>query len=287
MYNCKLCSKSFEKHTSMAAHTAMCPKNPNRENTIKKAATNRKGKPLSQEHKNKISASRKKYLIEHPDKVPYLLNHSSKKSYPEKIFEDTLNKLGIIGWVYNYQNSIYQYDFAFPNLKIDVEIDGKTHLLEHVKLIDKERDEFSISNGWRVIRFDAKSVTYNPIECVNRVKYIIENEIEDSFTKINLPLPKSIKQIKIEENNKLKQQKFLENQDKIQQQINIVLESNIDFTKFGWVQKISDLLNFKPQKVNGWMKKYMLDFYNDKCFKKQNNFVRPVGTAPTYLSLKG
>lgn len=50
---------------------------------------------LSEETKNKISKSRKKYLIENPDKVPYLLNHSSKgpsypESYFEKIFKDKL-----------------------------------------------------------------------------------------------------------------------------------------------------------------------------------------------------
>ena len=34
----------------------------------------------------------KKYLMENPDKVPYLLNHSSKESYPEKYFtEDILD----------------------------------------------------------------------------------------------------------------------------------------------------------------------------------------------------
>ena len=42
----------------------------------------------SNETKEKISISRKKYLSEHPDQVPYLLNHYSKgESYPEKYFE--------------------------------------------------------------------------------------------------------------------------------------------------------------------------------------------------------
>jgi len=28
----------------------------------------------------------KKYFKEHPDRVPYVLNHSSKESYPEQYF---------------------------------------------------------------------------------------------------------------------------------------------------------------------------------------------------------
>lgn len=47
-----------------------------------------KGKLHTEEEKKQISESRKKYLQEHPDKVPYLLNHSSKMSYPEKYFMD-------------------------------------------------------------------------------------------------------------------------------------------------------------------------------------------------------
>lgn len=48
--------------------------------------------------------------------------------------------------------------------------------------------------------------------------------------------------------------------------IDLVLNSNIDFSKFGWVKKVSILINMKHQKVNNWMKKYMNDFYKENCF---------------------
>ena len=67
--------------------------------------------------------------------------------------------MGVIqGWIRNYQNSIYEYDFAFPLKKIDVEVDGKTHNLPKVQEIDKRRDEWSKSQGWRIIRL--KTVLY-------------------------------------------------------------------------------------------------------------------------------
>lgn len=122
------------------------------------------------ESKQKISKSRLKFLMENPDKVPYIINHSSKKSYPEIIFENALISSKITGWKYQFRNGIYQYDFAFPKQKIDVEIDGGTHLNEKVKKIDERRDEFSRQSGWKVIRFTASQVKQNVINCIDILK---------------------------------------------------------------------------------------------------------------------
>lgn len=130
-------------------------------------------KKHSQETKDKISRARIKYLTENPDKVPYLINHSSKKSYPEIIFENALISSGVTGWVYHYQNGIYQYDFAWLEKKINVEIDGSTHNLAKVQKIDSRRDNFSIDNGWVVIRFSADRVKKDVIGCLNELKQFL------------------------------------------------------------------------------------------------------------------
>lgn len=49
-----------------------------------------------------------------------------------------------------------------------------------------------------------------------------------------------------------------------------ILESNIDFTKHGWVTETSKIIGISPQKVNKWMKSRMQDFYKEKCFKRNN-----------------
>ena len=127
----------------------------------------------SEATKKKISESRIKYLFANPDKVPYRINHSSKKSYPEQVFETALISSGIDGWEYAFQNGIYEYDFAFVEKKIDVEIDGGTHKLEKVKRIDARRDDFSKSQGWRVVRFEASRVKKDVIGCINELKQIL------------------------------------------------------------------------------------------------------------------
>jgi very-short-patch-repair endonuclease len=130
-------------------------------------------KKHSEQTKRKISKARIKYLTENPDKVPYLINHSSKKSYPETIFEQALISSGITGWVYAYQNGMYEYDFAWPKQKIDVEIDGSTHNLPKVQKIDARRDKFSIDNGWIVVRFSADRVKKDIISCINELKALL------------------------------------------------------------------------------------------------------------------
>lgn len=51
--------------------------------------------------------------------------------------------------------------------------------------------------------------------------------------------------------------------------IDLVKNSDIDFSKFGWVGQVAILIDKKPQKINEWMKKYMLEFYETKCFKRK------------------
>lgn len=56
----------------------------------------------------------------------------------------------------------------------------------------------------------------------------------------------------------------------INKKVKLILQSNIDFTKFGWVNQVAKLINILPQRVHIFMKKYMLQFYNDNCFKRKS-----------------
>jgi hypothetical protein len=46
----------------------------------------------------------------------------------------------------------------------------------------------------------------------------------------------------------------------------IVLNSDIEFSKYGWVEKLAKEFNLSPQKINKWMKTHMPEFYYEKCF---------------------
>lgn len=65
-----------------------------------------------------------------------------------------------------------------------------------------------------------------------------------------------------------KKNKYELNKIEQKEKIELLLNSDIDFSKFGWVNKASKILNIRPQKVNNWMKKNMLEFYEKNCFKR-------------------
>jgi very-short-patch-repair endonuclease len=107
----------------------------------------------SKETKKKLSEIRTKYLKEHPDQVPYLLNHYSRgDSYPERYFKE-LFEVEKIDLKHHTQIGIYQLDFYNLECKLDIEIDGDQHHLDkRIVESDIRRTEFLESQGWRVFR---------------------------------------------------------------------------------------------------------------------------------------
>ena len=144
------------------------------ENIEKRKAIEAEERKAAEEQRKKISLSRKKYLDENPGQIPYLLNHSSKESYPERIFREHLEKLEIKGWVQEYPYKRYSLDFAFIDKKINVEIDGSTHKLESVREKDIIRDKTLINDGWKVVRFTEYDVKKNIEKIVNELCHLLK-----------------------------------------------------------------------------------------------------------------
>ena len=162
----------------MGAHISNCKQNPNYEEILKsKKEKGRDGRPHTSESRKKISNARKKYLTDNPDKVPYLLNHSSKESYPEKYFTELFLKENIKVEKF-YQIGLYELDFCIPDLKIDIEIDGEQHFCDK-KIIESDikRTKFLEANGWKVIRI--RWSKFQKLSYEDKSKFIVElkNEI--------------------------------------------------------------------------------------------------------------
>lgn len=265
---CNYCNKHFESGQKLGGHKNNCKFDPNYESKLLKrqkcAKKHHKGKKLTQEHKDKISKSRTKYLKENPDQVPYLLNHSSKISYPEQTMIKYLNEHNIKGWIHQMQFSIYQLDFAFPEYKLCVEIDGSTHLLDTVIEIDKRRDKFLNEEGWRVLRITAKEVKNNVYDCINLILDTLgEKQIEipiEFLTKQYYKEEKIRLKNKQKELNRIKKEK--QKEELYNKRKELILNSNIDFNSRGWLTQLSQHLNMTDSGVKKFMKLYMSDFYN-------------------------
>ena len=179
IHDCKYCGKIFPTPCQLGGHTARCINNPNRSKTIEKdrIRATMNNKSSDPEVRKKISIGVRKFLNKNPDRVPYILNHSSKESYPEHIFDNALKSNNFSGYKHPYRFGIYEFDFAFPELLIDVDIDGGTHKLEKVIRIDKIRDEYTKSMGWTVIRFTSDDVIKNIDKCIDTLRRSIEDHI--------------------------------------------------------------------------------------------------------------
>ena len=189
--NCQFCGKECKNRNSLCNHERMCKQNPNKQTsgfslfhdrivrgeakvwnsgltaeTDARVAKHAKaiaeyyttneafwtGKKHTEETKQKISQSRKQYLLEHPDQVPYLLNHSSQESYPEAYFTELFEKEEI-NLHKEYYCLGYFLDFCDPVKKIDIEIDGEQHYVD-TKIVehDKIRNAALEEAGWTVFR---------------------------------------------------------------------------------------------------------------------------------------
>ena len=141
---------------------------------IGKFIPSQKGKAHTEEEKQKISESRKRYLLEHPEKVPYVLNHHSKgDSYPEQYFK-TLFENEQIEYKQNYYQNGYFLDFAWPEQKKYIEIDGEQHYVDpRIVKHDKKRTKKLNDAGWVCIKRIRWS-EYQKLDILEKQKLVLE-----------------------------------------------------------------------------------------------------------------
>lgn len=68
---------------------------------------------------------------------------------------------------------VYRLDFAWPEVRLDVEIDGPRHRRPDVAANDRRRDAYLRSVGWEVLRFDEEAVTYSPGSALGAVRRVL------------------------------------------------------------------------------------------------------------------
>lgn len=233
-----------------------------------------KNKILSEKTKIKISKSMKNVHQKgnHPG-WSFINKDINKRSYPEKWFvKNVLEKNKLYSkYVIKEKLPFHKYflDFAIIDMKVDVEIDGQQHFrceksIEH----DKKRDDFLLKNGWKVYRIAWLELKNNNQTVVDFLEWLESN---NKYRKYDVDEIMSLLKTKFIHGNKKLYDEFRKNKSLERNKIliELVKNSNIEFDKFGWVKKVSDLIGIKEQKVNHWMKKFMCDFYIQKCFKRR------------------
>jgi very-short-patch-repair endonuclease len=234
--------------------------------------TSFKGKSHTEKTKSIIRQKRIEYLKNNFENTPW---NKRKFTYGENVLYDIFlkNKLFEKYIIVNeYCEFPYFLDFAFVNEKVDVEYDGKVHFEHGNKRIehDIKRDEYLKLRGWRIYRIPYYELTKFKIK--DLISFIGNPIIDENLDKVNYMLKyKEYKEKQIQKIEKTKQIKENITIKNIEIKKQMILNSNINFTKFGWVNYVSEILNITPQNVNKWMKRNMLEFYNNNCFKRKIN----------------
>lgn len=225
--------------------------------------------------KNKIRIKRVEYLKVRRGNSAWENRWNNKLSYLESWFYDNIivkynlhSKYDIVN---EYPFYPYFIDFAFLNIKLAVELDGACHFNngEPRKQHDIKRDDFLIENGWKVFRISYKEIN---TETINKFINILNDIYNSDKILDNIVYRGKISYFNTKKRRNRKEyceQIKLNNEQKQKQYIDIVLNSNINFSKFGWVTETSKIINQKPQKVNAWMLRFMKDFYDSNCFKRK------------------
>jgi|GEM_PF-7113910 len=228
----------------------------------------------SDETKAKMRKTRLKYMKNNPQSTAW---RKQSMSYPEKVFKQLIEKHQL-GKKYDIVNeySIFPYfiDFAFVNIKLAIEIDGEQHYTMQSKIDrDKQKDELLISKGWKVYRIPAFKIQ-NEFEDIEKsfLEYLMSFSTQPKMFNFTNDIIKRQQLKKLKKQKRIERQKtkLRQNDDKIKNRKKLLLESNIDFSKFGWIKQASKLFNITPQRTAKWIRKYIPDFY-ESCFKINRN----------------
>lgn len=63
----------------------------------------------------------------------------------------------------------YKVDLAYPEKKIAIEVDGKTHRLKKWIFLDARKTKVLNSLGWEVLRFTNEDVEYRLNKCIEKI----------------------------------------------------------------------------------------------------------------------
>ena len=225
-------------------------------------------KVYSEETKEKMRKKRFEYLSDKNNfqKTAWGKVANGLMTYGEEwlhdIFEENkiYSKYDVI-----FQHPVYPYfiDFAFVNEKVAVEFDGKCHFINKKRIDHDITRDYNLEKlGWRVYR-----IAYDEME-----KFILDDLIlflcDSSIKKFEERLIRS-KELKIPKVDKRALNKIQYN-EKNQRIAEELISSDIDFSSFGWVTKASKIIGLSDQKINGWMKRFLPEFYEINCFKRKH-----------------
>lgn len=207
------------------------------------------GKSVSVETKKKISESMKKAQKEGRAYNIGQSRWNNEHSIPEKwlisVLKNNFNQIENID--YKTEMPFYRYalDFAWPEKRLCIEIDGKQHLYDEKQIArDIEKDRLLKEDGWKELRLKWGYVVAKKEEAIKLITDFL-NECGN----ITIPMYKSQLEIWEEKRKENELAGVLKNkigrfcpkkltEDQWLKRKEIILNSDVDLTKLGWKSEV-------------------------------------------------
>ena len=203
---CKYCGKQIGNAGCLKLHERRCKKNPNYKPTEKQQLKlnkklNKQKYICSDETKEKISKSRKKWLSEHKEQHVWKRNTKFKSVPCENVKQFLIdNNINFVPEYTPFEDVNYCIDIAFPHKKMGIEINGNQHYDKNGNLTQyyQQRHDLFIERRWELYE----------------VHYTKCFDINNSFFKslLNLNLKNEDCSEYIKEQNLRKNKRFIEHE---------------------------------------------------------------------------
>jgi very-short-patch-repair endonuclease len=225
----------------------------------------------TEKSKKTLSLKMHNYLKNNPEKCVWKRSDKFKSAPCEKLKKHLKdNNISFVEEYKPLKNRLFSIDIAFPDKKIGIEVNGMQHYNKDRSLKEyyQKRKEDIEKEGWKL--FD---VYYSKIYKDDFVTDLVNGlKKEHDLTEVDYSFYIKEKKIKLNKYGNRKQYSIsIINENYIKKhsgRIVLIRESGIDFSKFGWVNKVGLLIGLSYQKVNEFMKKYLPEIY-ESAFKKK------------------
>ena len=299
LYKCPYCEKEYNK-SGIGAHIwrkhteegENCKHDPNRGYKDGTKVAWNKGLTKDSDERVKgygekvsISLTGKSHKVS--DETRVQISNTMKEKFKSGELKPTKGVgRGKKGWYKNYWcDCSWELAFIIYNLEHDIKFERNTKGFpyEFEDEIKNYFPDFIMEDGsyieikgqevekdickWENFPLKLKILKYEEIK--SYLEYVIK-KYGRNFIELYDDYKISKKQLQQQEQRKINKQNRDEiNNKNISDKINLILNSNINFSKFGWVNEAAKIINITPQNVGHWMKRNMLEFYNENCFKKK------------------
>ena len=224
---------------------------------LSKSTKGKTGHKMSAEARKKISEARKKYIKEH-NGIWWNSRSKCKKSYAEEWTKKILeNEVKDNTFREEFHIGRWFLDFAWPEKKIGIEIDGAQHEWADRKKNDEEKDEYCKSQGWKILRLKWSDICNNTQPAIQIIKeFVLNAEIIDYDFK---PKPKYIKKGYYH----IPEETWQERKEKI-------INSGVDLTEYGWQTKVSKITGLTRRIIYKTVEHFKKEF-ETITFKRKSN----------------